>query len=78
MNTSILVKVLNALNENEPNISYIKGMLETVIEMSGSNPIVEVPKSTFTRSVNGVATKVDEEVDEILLKYNGGKTGSLN
>ncbi len=39
MNTKILSKCVEELNKPEPNLSYIKGMLETVIEMSDNQPI---------------------------------------
>lgn len=35
MNTTTLSKCVTELKKNEPNIQYVLGMLETIIEMSG-------------------------------------------
>lgn len=35
MNTKILQKILEELNKEIPSIDYLKGMVETLIEMSG-------------------------------------------
>lgn len=41
MNLTILKKCLDALKEKEPNISYIQGMLETLVAMSEPTQIVK-------------------------------------
>lgn len=41
MNTKILQKCLDELGNMEPNISYVRGMLETLIEMQDFNPILD-------------------------------------
>lgn len=41
MNITILKKCLDALKEKEPNISYIQGMLETLVAMSEPTQIVK-------------------------------------
>lgn len=39
MNNNILIKCLEALNKPDVDISYVRGMLETLIEMN--NPTIE-------------------------------------
>ena len=85
MQTNILKKCLEELNKAEPNISYLKGTLETLIEMSGNTPTVSngniylpvsnpIPLNNPSYTTTG---KVDE-VDEVLAKYNHGKIGNLS
>ena len=62
MQTKILQKCVDALNEKEPNISYIKGMLETLIEMSTTQTIIQPMQNIggtypFTHSTTGVSNE---------------------
>ena len=85
MQTNILKKCLEELNKAEPNISYLKGTLETLIEMSGNNPTVSPPITIIPNEITNLsqfpntfcATKVDE-VDEVLKKYETGKIGNMS
>lgn len=75
MNTKILQKCVEALNSEKPDISYIRGMLETLIEISGAtvplsaNPTVNVP-------VTRTETVADED-EEIARKYAAGPIGRI-
>lgn len=40
MNTSILNKILQELKQEKPDISYVRGMLETLIEMQPEKPLI--------------------------------------
>jgi hypothetical protein len=78
MNTFIIQKCLDELNTPQPNISYIKGILETLIVMSGANittPIIPKVIPVVGSSVS--SSIIDDEVDEVLKKYESGKTGKL-
>ena len=82
MQTNILRKCLEELNKPEPNISYLKGMLETIVEMSGSvispaNGLVSVGQTSLNNPIYTTTAKVDE-VDEALYKYNNGKIGRMS
>jgi len=75
MNIKILTKCLDELNTPTPNISYLKGMLETLIEMSGG----QVKASIMTAEPLYTLARTDEvkPEDEFLNKYNNGRTGEL-
>jgi len=49
MNTKILQKCVDALGAQSPDLSYVRGMLETLIEMDGAT--VQVPKSETVQPV---------------------------
>lgn len=69
-NTKILEKCVEALSKDKPDISYIKGMLETLIELN--------PTQTYAKTVEKVAQpRADEETD-IEKLYNGGPVGRLS
>ncbi len=51
MNASILQKCLTELQKAEPDISYLRGMLETLIEISGAGQL----KYNAPISLNNVA-----------------------
>lgn len=71
MNT-ILLKCVEELKNKEPNISYVLGMLETVIEMSG----MPLPNSTTSLKFKPLPT---EKIDEISIEdaYLNGKIGNI-
>lgn len=54
--TKIIQKCLIALNESEPDISYIRGMLETIVEMSEERPMAGTTVSVFTGNQKGADT----------------------
>ena len=72
----ILEKCLLELNKSEPNISYLKGTIETLIEMSGGiSQSVPMAKASI---VPGIIQTVDLDDDDILNKYENGKIGQIN
>ena len=75
MNTTTLQKCVTELKKESPNIQYVLGMLETIIEMSGqtisiplnNNPTgfasyatATTPNITFTQSSGTTATDVPD------------------
>lgn len=77
MQTKILEKCLVELNQPQPNISYLKGMLETLVEMSGGSPVAmgTLPVS----NILPLKAEAPDEVDEVLNKYiHAGPVGQLN
>lgn len=63
-NTTILIKCVGELKKDTPNISYILGMLETVIAMSGNNNggYVESITVPTTAHVQPIQEKTTEEL----------------
>lgn len=43
MNTTVLTKCLQELTKDKPNIDKVIGMIETMIEMGGSNQTRDLP-----------------------------------
>lgn len=83
MQTKILQKVLEELKKENVDLSYVRGMVETLIEMSGTNTIangnVYIPSTTGNPlPPNGVVTFSSIEEDETLKKYMSGATGTMN
>lgn len=79
MNTNILKKCVEELNAKEPNISYIKGMLETLIELSNIPHGLGGIVTMSTATTPGYA-KSDEETeqDQLARKYVGGPVADLS
>lgn len=79
MNTQVLVKCLDELTKDKPNIEYVKGMLETLITLSGApithtvTPDMQVHEKV--KEVLRTETVSDEEIN--LAKYAGGNTGTV-
>lgn len=75
MNTLILEKCLQELNKDKPDISYVKGILETFISLnaSGTESYVE-PRMTKPQVVS---PKTDEE-NTIEDLYNRTPPGRLS
>lgn len=87
MNTNLLQKCVDELNKETPDISYLKGVLETLIEIEKSNS--EKPNSFIPSYPNYfpngtgtplplspiVTSKTNE--DEILEKYENGSIGTI-
>lgn len=78
MNTNVLSKCVDELKKDTPNIQYVLGMLETIIEMSGGTRPVDIKSSVVKVPVASVVKADEEEFNEVLDKYVGGKTGQLN
>jgi hypothetical protein len=86
MNTNILQKCVDELKKDTPNLSYVQGMLETVIEMTAANipySPVQVPyqnQYTIPTSSNvmgsGLVDLSDEEVNA--QRYESGPLGQLS
>lgn len=69
MNTKILQKCLEELKKDTPDLSYLRGTLETLIEVAGGQVLATpgyIPAPTYppTGLMAGANTKVDEETDE--------------
>lgn len=62
MNTKILQKCLEELKKETPDLSYLRGTLETLIEMAGGE-VLTTPGNVMPY-VSGLHTEV-EKVDEI-------------
>lgn len=45
MNNNLITKCLTELNKESPNISYIKGILESILELSNPSPTTSFPGS---------------------------------
>ena len=79
MNTAILLKCIEEIKKDKPNLEYIRGILETIVEMSGS----QVPKSnmpTIQSTYVQTTSLSDEEIAEQALvnKYESGPIGNLS
>lgn len=91
MNINTLTKCVEELKKETPNISYVLGMLETVIEMNGNQlplPQYNVPNlipNTYIRADGGfnsyasgsglVGSLTDEEI--LAQNYAGGRIAEL-
>jgi hypothetical protein len=81
MNTQVLVKCLDELTKDKPNIEYVKGMLETLITLSGAPSLVfptissDMKVHEKVKEVLRTETMSDEEIN--LSKYAGGNTGTV-
>ena len=64
MNTKILQKCVDELNKEQPNIPYIKGILETLIEVTGQSvvPINPTKYDSITTTNKVREILADEEV----------------
>lgn len=81
MNINILNKCLAELNTSEPDISYIRGMLETLIDMGSVNITSQWQKQPSIMEYTTITTsKSDEEnaQDELARKYAGGPIAELS
>ncbi len=85
MNSNILKKCVDELNAKEPNISYIKGMLETLIEMSGATMTAAIPwqapaSTVGYMQVSEVLPKSDEEIkqEDLARSYATGPIAELS
>lgn len=82
MNTKTLQKAIDELKKETPNISYVLGMLETIIELSGA-PVPYNTPSLSSYSGTPTILKNDniiqkEEGSDLLAAYErGGPIGNL-
>ena len=77
MQTNLLRKCVDELSKEKPDISYLKGVLETLIEVSGT-PVATVKNigNTYGYPVNESLIKTDEEIIPDFLK--AGPVGTMN
>lgn len=82
MNTTILTKCIEELKKDAPNISYIQGMLETLLELGGANQTRDLPpyspyqQPQFTMpqpiyTATNASVPVEEEGSGLVSLYNG-------
>lgn len=83
MQTKVLIRCLEELNKDKADLSYVKGMLETIIAFSDKSNLLA--KATPEQEASQVIMKApekkepeEEKFDEILNAYTHGKTGELN
>ena len=60
MNTQILTKCVEELKKESPNLSYILGMLETVIALSTNMPIIT---TTYAQNKSPIIELADESIN---------------
>ncbi len=81
MNTNnILSKCVDELQKKDPNISYVLGMLETIISMSGGNISPVIRPNILGDIQAGVGViKSDEEIEQERLarQYETGPVAGL-
>ena len=84
MNPKLLKKCIDKLNEESPDLSYVKGILETLLELNGGDtsvPVSIVPPilgspTMFSSKVVSVTDLTDEERD-FHDKMLGGPVASM-
>lgn len=69
MNKNILQKCIDALKNEKPNIDYVLGMLETLVEMSDTPTLASFPTPIPTQVYKAPANHVDEAINEIIPDY---------
>ena len=81
MNTQILQKCLDALEQKKPDISYIRGMLETLISLETKTmptpifPTIIAPVNK--QAITYVPTDEEKAAEELARKYVGGPIGNI-
>ena len=67
MSPKILQKILEELNKEKPSIDYMKGMVETLMEMSGASPVIKTLYETTNSEVKGTISRIpsDEPAEEV-------------
>lgn len=85
MNTSILKKCLEELNKENPRKDYVIGMLETLIDVGGSNQTRDWP-SLNSQTLNAVPAiipdmnqfpVVSQEESSLANAYGSGPIGKI-
>ncbi len=92
MNTNLLKKCIDSLNSERPDLSYVKGILEALMESSGtvgSTSTYILPGQTNVPYINpnmvyastGTAPQnvdaIDEKIDEVAQLYVGGRVAPI-
>lgn len=80
MNTTILSRCITELQQEKPDISYIRGALETLLEMSAPPPALPMPYAGMTPhytlendpNVKRTESVADEEIDATTAAYLAG------
>jgi hypothetical protein len=81
MNTKIIQKCLTELSKDAPDLSYVRGILETLIDMdaepviSGDNRMFFSVPPTNTVNINDIVTDEDKAYAR---KMAGGPVAPLN
>jgi hypothetical protein len=81
MNTTILKKCIEELGKDTPDISYIRGALETLVELSNPTSIVPpiLTRSASSEPAYKVTTPQDEELSPEAQRYlNSTRVGAIN
>lgn len=76
MNTKILQKCVDALKEPAPDLSYVRGMIETLIETNAPQ-ITHTPINHQTYVPVAGQVKDKDAESEALAKYLGGATRTV-
>lgn len=91
MNTTILKKCIDSLNSESPDISYIKGMLETLMELNQTpvsiphytQPMLppttpfNIPSNPYTGGGGTVNLPPEEEGSGLLATYERGPVANI-
>ena len=77
MNTSILQKIVDELKKTEPNLQYVIGVLETLIELNPTNEVYKQPEPSMVK--RGIATNLTDEstTEEIPAFLKPGPLGRI-
>lgn len=85
MNTSLLKKCLDELSADHPRLDYMKGILETLIEMSSNTtsilsypsiPVYTPPYVVTSSTMN--LKEADKAIDEVIPDFlKPGPTGKM-
>lgn len=72
MNTKILQKCLDELKKEQPNVDYIRGMLETLVEMGDTAPVVvrTVVAAAGGESRPAFSEVVEEKTAPVVVKHD--------
>lgn len=77
MNTGVLKKCIEELGKDAPDLSYIRGMLETLVELSASPQVNNVTYRPQATAINTSENAVADETNPTLNAYLGGNTGAI-
>lgn len=80
MSRKIIEKCLEELSNKKPNVAYIKGMLEAILEMSPSVNLNSgvIPMMNKQVLVAPELTDEEREANSLAVRYAGGPIGSLS
>lgn len=78
MNRNILQKILTELGKDKPSIDYLKGMVETLLEVNvNENYVNSSPNSVSTPFVSSTTTVSETYTDEIPPHLRAGPIGNI-